>query len=443
MSDCFSHIPHAVRLTLYQDSVKFGFTDIRLVYTLTRPAILTFLSWLIIPANTPAQFFARLNAEPALNHTGRAKNPVPVSNDTNLAPKHVFIYHEQGRFAGFPANHGIWNWGNEILVGFSAGDYKDLGPNRHAIDREKPEQHLLARSLDGGETWTIEDPSSQGVLVGTAGARHGTLPRGSAEPEPVDCQGEIDFTDRNFALTCRMTGTDAGESRFYFSYDRGRKWKGPFKLPLFGQPGIAARTDYIVNGRRDCLLFLTAVKQNGREGHVICVRTQDGGKTWRLIGKIGPEPEGYSIMPSSVRLSDTDLLTAIRCRAGTDAQGKSWLETWKSSNDGQSWSLFNQPVLDTGEGNPPHLITLTDRRLCLTYGVRAAPYRICAKLSADAGQTWSGELVLRDDGGNRDLGYVRTVQRPDGKVVTVYYFWDRKTGPERYLAATIWQPPIN
>ncbi len=27
-----------------------------------------------------------------------------------------------------------------------------------------------------------------------------------------------------------------------------------------------------------------------------------------------------------------------------------------------------------------------------------------------------------------------------GKVVTVYYFWDKKTGPERYIAATIWDP---
>ena len=98
-------------------------------------------------------------------------------------------------------------------------------------------------------------------------------------------------------------------------------------------------------------------------------------------------------------------------------------------------------MADTGEGNPPQLIALADGRLCLTYGVRAAPYRICAKLSADAGLNWSDEIVLRDDGAGRDLGYVRSVQRPDGKIVTVYYFWDQKTGPERYLAATIWELP--
>jgi hypothetical protein len=54
------------------------------------------------------------------------------------------VYHEPGRFGGWPANHGIWSWGNEILVGFSVGTYKDLGPNLHAIDRDKPEEHWLA-----------------------------------------------------------------------------------------------------------------------------------------------------------------------------------------------------------------------------------------------------------------------------------------------------------
>ena len=40
-----------------------------------------------------------------------------------------------------------------------------------------------------------------------------------------------------------------------------------------------------------------------------------------------------------------------------------------------------------------------------------------------------------------DLGYPRTVQRPDGKIVTVYYFNDHKD-TERYIAATIWDPGV-
>ena len=65
---------------------------------------------------------------------------------------------------------------------------------------------------------------------------------------------------------------------------------------------------------------------------------------------------------------------------------------------------------------------------------------IFARLSSDRGKTWSEEIVLRADGGGRDIGYPRSVQRLDGKVVTVYYFWDKATGPERYIAATIWSP---
>ena len=53
---------------------------------------------------------------------------------------HVKVYYEPGRFGGWPANHGIWSWGNEILVGYRKGYYKDIGPTRHHIDREKPEE---------------------------------------------------------------------------------------------------------------------------------------------------------------------------------------------------------------------------------------------------------------------------------------------------------------
>ena len=192
--------------------------------------------------------------------------PAVAARAADLAVEHVMVYHHQGRFGGWPANHGIWSWGDEILVGFSAGYHKDLGPERHNIDHDRPEEHLLARSLDGGKTWSIENPAEQHVLLGTAGMRHGIVPPGFSEPEPVDCPGGIDFTHRGFAMTCRMAGVHTGVSRFYYSYDRGRSWKGPFRLPLFGQPGIAARTDYIVNGPRDCMLFLTAAKSNEREG---------------------------------------------------------------------------------------------------------------------------------------------------------------------------------
>jgi hypothetical protein len=359
-----------------------------------------------------------------------------VAAQEPAAPQHVMIYHKQGRFAGWPANHGIWSSGDEILVGFSTGTYKDLGPDRHNIDRTKPEEHLLARSRDGGLTWAIEDPTKKGALVPTGKMLHGVPPPGLKERPWRDCPGGIDFTHPDFALTVRMTDAHAGPSRFYYSTDRGHTWEGPFRLPLFGQKGIAARTDYLVNGKHDCTLFLTAAKPNGREGRPLCVRTTDGGRTWQFVGWIGDEPTGYAIMPATVRLGPTELLTAIRRRDDP----KAWLETYRSRDDGKTWKLDTVPAPDLGTGNPASMIRLKDGRICLTYGRRAAPFSMRARLSSYGGRTWGGEIVLRDGGGGTDLGYPRSVQRPDGKVVTVYYFWDRQTGPERYVAATIWDP---
>src|ERR1700722_17113016 len=59
--------------------------------------------------------------------------------------RNVVVYGEPGRFAGWPANHGIGSWGYEILVGFSRGYDKDRGQFHH-INKEKPEEYLLARS---------------------------------------------------------------------------------------------------------------------------------------------------------------------------------------------------------------------------------------------------------------------------------------------------------
>jgi len=336
--------------------------------------------------------------------------------------RHAMVYHEPGRFGGWPANHGIWSWGNEILVGFTVGYYRDLGPWRHAIDSDKPQVDYHARSLDGGETWTLEVPAAEGFR-GLQGA-------------PKPWPDHIDFTHPGFALRVRMMNTNVGPSLVHYSYDRGKTWEGPFLLPQLGTLGIAGRTDYIVDGKDECTLFLSAAKSDRREGRPMCARTTDGARTWQFLSWIGPEPHGWGIMPASARLSDKELFVVVRRREGQ----MHFLAAYRSQDNGETWEYVNDPVADTGRGNPASLIRLADGRLCLTYGVRSKPFRMCAKLSRDGGRTWSDEIVLRDDGAAFDVGYPRSVQRPDGKVVTLYYFNDAKTGPERYIAATIWDP---
>lgn len=351
-------------------------------------------------------------------------------------PLHVEVYHEPGRFGGWPANHGMWAWGDELLVGFSAGYYKDNGPKRHAIDHDRPEEHLLARSLDGGLTWTIENPAARGSLIPRGEALHGTELPGIQDRPWLDCPGGIDFAHPDFAMTLRMSNAKGGTSRFFYSTDRGHNWQGPFKFPDLQLKGIAARTDYMVKGSAECLVFLTASKQNGDEGRPFCARTTDGGVSWTFQGWIGPEPPGYAIMPSTVRLDENQLLSAIRVRHGEP----SWIEAYHSPDDGRTWNKRSTPVPDAGEGNPAAMLKLADGRVCLTYGVRKPPYHMAARISGDGGQNWSDEILIRGDAGGRDIGYPRSVLRPDGKVVTVYY-WHDQPQQTRYIAATIWEPP--
>lgn len=346
--------------------------------------------------------------------------------------KHVTVYQEAGRFGGWPANHGIWVWGNEILVGFSAAYFQWNEQNNHPYDRSKPEEPRLARSLDGGETWTTEAPAN---LVPPAGMFTGSGPGGQAQ----DLREPLDFTRPGFAMTLRMTDAQKGRSWLFYSYDRGKTWTGPINFPMLGQTAINARTDYIVNGRRDALVFVTAAKPSGREGRPLCARTRDGGLHWDFVSWMAPDPkDGFTIMSSSVRLSESEILTSVR-HEDSLRKGPNWIDAYLSKDNGSTWTFLSRPAPDTGDksGNPPSMIRLKDGRIAITYGHRAPPFNIRARLSSNQGKSWGEEIVLRDGGGAWDIGYTRTVQRADGRIVTVYY-WVNDPRKERVIEATIW-----
>ncbi len=354
--------------------------------------------------------------------------------------RHTVVYREAGRYAGWPANYGIWSWGDEIVLGFTVG-YLDPGGGFHARDRNRPLVTMQARSRDGGETW-----QAAAMPCRTPGGRAlsadehmvpdlhvGNVLDDALQSPPT----RVDFTGAGFGLLCARSGLRAGaQSWFYVSHDRCHTWEGPFALPSFGQLGVAARTDYIVSDADTCTLYLTAAKRDGEEGRVFCARTVDGGRSFAFRSWIGPEPTGYAIMPSSARLPSGQLLVAVRRREGD----RCWIELYASDDDAASWRRAGCPVSETGRGgNPPAMIRLQDGRLCLTYGYRDPPYGMRAKLSEDDGASWGAGIRLRDGAGNHDIGYPRTIQRPNGEILTAYY-WNDDAAGERYIAATVWRP---
>ena len=364
--------------------------------------------------------------------------------------RQVTIYRESDHFAGWPANYGAWAWGDEIVVGFTLGQHKTVARG-HAIDKSQPFLNMQARSLDRGSSWQLEAFNGQRAGGrGLSADEHMQTELGlgrlmNADSAEIPAQ-PLDFEAPDFAMMLARTGLGRGVfSFFYVSYDRCRSWQGPFRLPMFGQTGIAARTDYLIQDRHSALFCVTANKADGGEGKVICVHTNDGGQSFTLRSEIGGEPSGrgdFAIMPATVQLPSGTLLCARRCRQG--ATELSWIDLFASDDGGRSWRYLNRPAAfqqPGHSGNPPSLLLLSDGRLALVYGNRDAPYSICARVSADNGASWSGEIVLRSGGANGDMGYVRAVVLDDDTVVAAYYINDRPGGDgERFIEATIWQP---
>jgi hypothetical protein len=364
---------------------------------------------------------------------------------------HVVVYRKEKKFAGWPANYGMWIWDNEIVVGFTECTFQ-AGGGFHARTEQAPAYPMQSRSLDGGVSWETTlmpafSPGGRGFSADEHMIYELRVARAielGLEPLPRPCPGGIDFTAKDSGILCARTGLGGGTlAWFYITNNRAHTWKGPYAFPLFGQSGIEARTDYIVNSKDECTFFLTAAREDGGEGAgVFLVRTSDGGKTFDFISWVARSEEAEIIMPSSIRVDSNTLLTAVRCsQAGGDFEiVPTWIDVYESTNNGNTWHFLSRPVENAGiGGNPPAMIRLNDGRVCLTYGYRAAPFGIRARLSSDGGKTWGEIIHLRDDGGCPDIGYPRTVQRPDGWIVTVYYFNDHPE-TERYIAATIWKP---
>jgi hypothetical protein len=349
----------------------------------------------------------------------------PLAHGLEL--KHGIVYHSPGRFAGWPANGALWQWGEELLILHSEATYH-FYPDQHSYDRSKPGYQFFSRSRDGGKTWE-SGPTD-------------VFKRGEA----VALEEPMGFSNPDFAFRSR-------DDRFWYSDNRGRDWKGPFAFPDFGlEHNLTSRTDYLVDDEDTLLVFLSVKEpsvQAGLQDRAFSARTNDGGRSWEFQAWMTGYPYGVrSVMPSTVRLEGHRLLSVVRRRVDAHEDedlGRldlNFIEAEISESNGRSWRkqstvAFTDP--SHHNGNPPALVRLPDGRVAVMYGYRGTPYGIRAKVSSDEGRTWGHEIILRDDGLTYDLGYPKAVLMPDGQIFVCYYI-ATPDHREQHIAYTIWKP---
>lgn len=319
-------------------------------------------------------------------------------------------------YAGWPANHGAWQWGDELLVGFLCGPHAPIGHRTHNIER--PYRKLLARSLDGGDSWSTEEPN----VEFSAAAVH---------PAPA-----FDL-DEHIIRVCGVydTGGEDCDPRggFYISADRGKSWQGAFAFAGL-EADFNGMTSHCTSRTRvvDGLVYLSVASRH-TWGSDSTFAAEHDGERFRLKSVVLAD-DCRAVMPAVAKVGDR-IVVALR-RRGTRYPG-GWVDAVWSDDGGESWS---EPVLVglTGgrNGNPPALAEVDGHLYCAYANRNRGEIMIAA--STDRGQTWWPE-VLRTSG-QSDIGYPQLFRRADGQLVCVYYWADKGSEAPQRIEATVFDP---
>lgn len=316
--------------------------------------------------------------------------------------EHATVFADKDVYAGWPANHGRWQCGDELLFGFLAGPFVPKGSYGHRV--KEPFARLLARSQDGGHTFVVSQ--TDGLFDVTEGDSLSKI-----EFDPTDNYRFCGFYDH---------GGDycPGKGAVYASQDFGRNWSGPHAVPFLGDVGdvCSARTAVL-----DDLVFLTYRHpyQFGTD-YVVVARMVAGSLVKageiRAIGRVA--------MPSVARIGDV-IYAACRRR---EYHKSGFIQIFKSLNNGLTWELcseFPEFITGSSNGNPPSLVATWDSRLALTYGNRTENIIV---LAVGIGTDWRFESIRT--GGVSDIGYPQSFINRSEELVVAYY-WTEDKSPQR------------
>ncbi len=351
----------------------------------------------------------------------------------------IVIYQDETFYSAFPSI--VRRPSGELIVAFRRA------PERRALG-EKGSTHtdpnsylVLVRSRDGGKTWSKEPELIYANPFG-----------GSQDPCMVQLRnGTILCTSYGWALLQPEVASQLNDSlrhgNFAFlggyvlqSRDGGHSWRGPFYPPpvgadktenVFRKPVPAYNRGAMCQGRDGRLYWVVAANTGTQprrtENHLLI--STDQGETWTYSCPVATDPKVTFNEASLYETPKGDLVAFIRTANFDDHT-----VVVRSTDGGKSF----QPWEDAGfRGHPHYALRLPDRRVLLVYGYRHAPFGIRARVLNPECTDFSTtkELVLRDDGGNGDLGYPWASMISRKRALVVYYF-NRANGI-RHIAGTI------
>lgn len=326
---------------------------------------------------------------------------------------HVVVFQEQDTYAAWPANHGAWQWDNELLVGFLAGPHQQRGVHHVGF----PLTPYLARSVDAGLTWTSE------------------VHNFSSKKAQLKTPPKIDLSNPNLALRfCGDFDHGVDTNRlggFFMSTDRGRVWDGPFVLngPWYADKTLecTTRTRYLQD--KNLFFFSNGFVEHWGADQSFCAKYDGEIESFEKLGQIGDD-NARVVMPAVVAVGDR-LVATVRRRLYSE----NWIEAYESLDNGVTWESLGR-VCDTGyhNGNPPALTYFKGWYLC--FAAHRANRQMMMYASKD-GRAWESAPLREGAGGTNsyaDIGYPQ-VFTFDNRVVCVYYWADREN-PIQHIVAT-------
>lgn len=354
---------------------------------------------------------------------------------------HTIVYRDPNAYSCFPAIRALKN--GDLITSFRrAGGFSLEALRRGKYDHvDKGARIALARSRDGGHTWAPAtvfppfDPECGEQDPSITELRDGTLLINFFRWRVVPAaeKGRLRYAARQ---QYDGSWSDVEGPWIVRSRDGGETWEQTSVQVDSGPLPRAGTSDAVLELEDGTLLmgiYGADPGQNVCRAYV--VRSIDGGNTWGDPALIARDPHGkISFEEPALAVTRTGDVVAI-LRSGEPGNYQ-YLYQAVSHDGGRTWPYLHPTPM---WGHPAHLLAMRDGRLVCAYGYRRPPFGVRACLSDD-GNTWDigREIILRDDGASRDIGYPSTAQLANGDLLTVYYIHGEDG--VRHIAATRWHP---